>query len=214
MALIARDAEKLTPAADEVRAAGATDALVSVCDVADEDAVAALVDRVVEQFGLLDILVNNAGVMSTEPLIELEERDWRRVLDVDLMGTVHCSKQALKRMSAGGAIVNVSSIHALATQPGIGPYAAAKAAVVSLTRTIALEGRHRGIRANVVLPGAIDTPFLKQNPNYKSGLHKIDPLEIGTVEDVAAVIAFLASDDARFVQGASLIVDGGRTARL
>ena len=85
---------------------------------------------------------------------------------------------------------------------------------MSLTRTIALRGRHRGIRANVMLPGAIDTPFLKQNPNYKSGLHKINPLGIGTVEDVAAVIAFLASDDARFVQGASLIVEGGRTARL
>ena len=214
VALVARDAEKLARAAEQVRAAGAPDTLIAVCDVADESAVAALFERVVERFGSVDVLVNNAGVMSTEPLVELTARDWRRVLDVDLMGTVHCSKQALLRMGAGGAIVNVSSIHALATAPGIGPYAAVKAAMVSLTRTAALEGRERGVRANVVLPGAIDTPFLKQNPNYESGVQKIEPHELGTPEDVAAAIVFLASDDARFIQGASLVVDGGRTAKL
>ena len=106
------------------------------------------------------------------------------------------------------------AFHAFATSPGIGPYAAAKAALDSLTRTITIEGRERGIRANSVLPGAIETPFLHTNPNVDSGDESLDPHELGTVDDVAAAIAFLASDEARFVQGTTLVVDGGRTCRL
>jgi NAD(P)-dependent dehydrogenase (short-subunit alcohol dehydrogenase family) len=117
-------------------------------------------------------------------------------------------------MKHGGAIVNVSSIHAVATEPLIAPYAAAKAALVSLTRSAALEGKPKGIRVNVVLPGAIDTPMLQSNPNVESGVERVSSDEVGTPEDVAAAIAFLASSEAAFIRGAELRVDGGRLDRL
>jgi len=93
-------------------------------------------------------------------------------------------------------------------------YAAAKAALLSLTRTAALEGKPKGIRVNAILPGAIDTPMLWENPNVKSGAETIDPADVGRPEDIAAVIAYLLSDDAQFVQGAMVRVDGGRLNRL
>jgi NAD(P)-dependent dehydrogenase (short-subunit alcohol dehydrogenase family) len=117
-------------------------------------------------------------------------------------------------MKPGGAVVNVASIHAIETEPMVAPYAAAKAALVSLTRSAALEGRPRGIRVNAVLPGAVDTPMLWDNPNVKAGIEMIDRANVGAPADIAAAIAFLASDDATFVQGAALVVDGGRLSRL
>jgi NAD(P)-dependent dehydrogenase (short-subunit alcohol dehydrogenase family) len=126
---------------------------------------------------------------------------------------VHFTKQAFLHMK-GGAIVNIASIHALVTSPLVAPYAAAKAATLSLTRSASIEGRDKGIRANVVLPGAIDTGMLWANPNVKSGAEKIDPKDVGKPEDVAAAVAFLASDDAAFITGTALRVDGGRLDRL
>ena len=117
-------------------------------------------------------------------------------------------------MQPGGAIVNVASIHAVVTSPLVAPYAAAKAAMLSLTRSAALEGKPKGIRTNVVLPGAIDTPMLWDNPNIKSGVEVIDRADVGRPEDVAATVAYLASDDAQFMQGAEVRVDGGRLAQL
>jgi len=110
--------------------------------------------------------------------------------------------------------VNVSSIHAVETTPHVASYAAAKAAVVSLTRSAALEGKPRGIRVNCVLPGAVDTPMLWSNPNVVSGVEQVDRAYVGRPEDVAALIAYLASDDAAFVQGAQVRADGGRLDRL
>lgn len=117
-------------------------------------------------------------------------------------------------MQPWGSIVNISSIHAVETSSLVAPYAASKAALNSLTRSTALEGKPLHIRVNAVLPGAIDTPMLRDNPNVKSGVEKIDPAEVGRTEDVAATVAYLASDDAAFVQGAEVRVDGGRLARL
>src|SRR4051794_14764115 len=117
-------------------------------------------------------------------------------------------------MKSGGAIVNVSSIHAEETEPLVAPYAAAKTALLSLTRSAALEGKPKGIRVNAVLPGAIDTPMLWDNPNVRSGAEVIDKTRVGSPDDVAAAIAFLAGDDAGFVDGAGLRVDGGRLVRL
>jgi NAD(P)-dependent dehydrogenase (short-subunit alcohol dehydrogenase family) len=117
-------------------------------------------------------------------------------------------------MERGGAIVNVSSVHAVETTPLVAAYAAAKAALVSLTHTAAIEGKDKGLRVNAVLPGAIDTPMLWNNPNVKSGLEVIHKTEVGTPADVARAIVFLASPDAHFIQGAALNVDGGRLSRL
>jgi meso-butanediol dehydrogenase/(S,S)-butanediol dehydrogenase/diacetyl reductase len=209
-----REAEKAAQAADEVKQAGAPEAWGAACDVSEEQQVDACVRQTMKRFGRLDCLVNNAGMMIFKPIDQLTGDDWRRVLSVDLMGAFFFIQQAFRTMGKGGAIVNVSSIHAIETEPLVAPYAAAKAALVSLTRSAAIEGAARGIRVNAVLPGAVDTPMLWDNPNVKSGAETIDRSKVGSPDDLAAAIAFLASDEARFVQGAALVVDGGRLDRL
>ncbi len=197
-----------------VKAAGAPDVWGILCNVAVEAQVIATVAGTLDRFGRLDVIVNNAGLMQFKPLEELTGDDWLRILNVDLLGAFYFTKQAFLHMKPGGSIVNVSSIHAIETEPLVSPYAAAKAAVLSLTRSSALEGKPKGLRINAVLPGAIDTPMLWNNPNVKSGVEKIDRADVGKPEDVAATIAYLASDDAAFVQGAEVRIDGGRLDRL
>jgi NAD(P)-dependent dehydrogenase (short-subunit alcohol dehydrogenase family) len=211
---IGLDPGRTESAAQQARGAGAPEAWGAVCDVADEAAVERTVAEALRRFGRLDVVVNNAGMMLFKPLQDYTGADWQRVLGVDLMGAVHFTRLGFLHMGKGGAIVNVASVHAAMTTPLVAPYAAAKAAVLSLTRSASIEGRDKGIRANAVLPGAVDTPMLWENPNVKSGAEKIDPKDVGKPEDIAAAIAFLASDDARFVTGAALNVDGGRLAKL
>ena len=205
---------KAEDAAQLAKAAGAGDAFGQACDVSDERQVEATVRTTLERFGSLDVVVNNAGLMIFRPLVEITSDDWRRILGVDLMGAFFFIREAFRHMTHGGAIVNVSSIHAIETTPLVAPYATAKAALLSLTRSAAIEGTAKNIRVNAVLPGAIDTPMLWDNPNVKSGAEKVDPQAVGKAEDVADVIVFLASDEARFVQGANVRVDGGRLTRL
>jgi meso-butanediol dehydrogenase / (S,S)-butanediol dehydrogenase / diacetyl reductase len=208
------DQQKGNDAAEQVKSAGAPDAFASVCNVALESNVEATVTQTFERFGRLDIVVNNAGLMVFKPIVEQTGDDWLKILNVDLLGAFYFTKQAFLRMKPGGAIVNVSSIHAEETEPLVASYAAAKSALLSLTRSAALEGKPLGIRINAILPGAVDTPMLWDNPNVKSGEEKINPADVGKAEDIAATIAYLASDDAKFVQGAALRVDGGRLDRL
>jgi NAD(P)-dependent dehydrogenase (short-subunit alcohol dehydrogenase family) len=214
VAAVGLDPGRTERAAQQAREAGAPEAWGVVCDVADEAAVERTVAEALRRFGRLDVVVNNAGMMLFKPLQDYTGADWQRVLGVDLMGAVHFTRLAFLHMAKGGAIVNVASVHAAMTTPLVAPYAAAKAAVLSLTRSASIEGRDKGIRANAVLPGAVDTPMLWENPNVKAGVEKIDPKDVGKPEDIAAAIAFLASDDARFVTGAALAVDGGRLAKL
>ncbi|HEU4742793.1 MAG TPA: SDR family NAD(P)-dependent oxidoreductase [Meiothermus sp.] len=209
-----RDTDAAQKAAEAVKQAGAPEVWAASCDVSDESQVTACVAGTLERFQRLDVVVNNAGLMTFKPLIELAAEDWRRVLGVDLLGAFFFIREAFQHMKSGGAVVNVSSIHALETEPMVAPYAAAKAALVSLTRSAAIEGKPRGIRVNAVLPGAVDTPMLWENPNVKAGVERVDPNVVGKPEDIATAIAFLASSEARFVQGAALVVDGGRLDRL
>jgi NAD(P)-dependent dehydrogenase (short-subunit alcohol dehydrogenase family) len=204
----------LDAAVPQVQQAGAPEVLPCVCNVAVEDQVVATVQATLAKFGRLDVIINNAGLMQFKALEQLTGDDWQRVLNVDLLGTFYFIKQAFLHMKPGGTVVNVSSIHAIETEALVTPYAAAKAAVLSLTRSAAIEGSPKGIRINAVLPGAIDTPMLWDNPNVKSGVEKINPSDVGKPEDVAATIAYLASDDSAFVQGAELRVDGGRLDHL
>jgi NAD(P)-dependent dehydrogenase (short-subunit alcohol dehydrogenase family) len=206
--------DKAETAAKEVRNAGAPDALAVACNVAEEAEVEAAVTQTLEKFGRIDVVVNNAGLMVFSPIEKLTTDDWLGVLRVDLLGAFYFTKQAFLHMKDGGAIVNVSSIHAEETEPLVAPYAAAKAALLSLTRSASLEGKEKGIRVNAILPGAVDTPMLWENPNVKSGQEKIEMHDVGKPEDIAAVIAYLASDDAAFVQGAQVRVDGGRLDHL
>lgn len=184
------------------------------CDVSKEEDVRRTVAAAVEKFGGLHVVVNNAGLMIFKSLQEHTEEDWLKVLRVDLLGAFYFTKAAFVTMKSGGAIVNVSSIHAVETTPLVTSYAAAKAAMLSLTRSASIEGKAKGIRVNAVLPGAVDTPMLWENPNIKSGLEQIDRADVGKAEDVAAAIAYLASADAAFIDGAALRVDGGRLGRL
>ncbi|MFD1788559.1 SDR family NAD(P)-dependent oxidoreductase [Sphingomonas floccifaciens] len=185
------------------------------CDVGDEPQVAAAASATISRFGRLDVIVNNAGLMTFKTLAELTAEDWLEVLRVDLLGAALFTKQAFLHMGEdGGAIINIASVHAVETSANIGPYSAAKAGMLSLTRTTAIEGRDRRIRANALLPGAIDTPMLWENPNLKSGAEVLDRRDVGQPADVAAAVTFLASDNARFITGAALAVDGGRLAKL
>ncbi|MFC4456224.1 SDR family oxidoreductase [Deinococcus sonorensis] len=207
-------ADQAQAAAEKAKAAGAQDALALACDVSDEQQVQACVRQTVERFGGLDVVVNNAGLMTFKPIVELSGADWSRVLGVDLLGSFYFIREAFRVMKPGGSVVNVSSIHAVETSPLVAPYAAAKAAVLSLTRTAAIEGSPLGIRVNAVLPGAVNTPMLWDNPNVRSGAEQVDRSMVGEPEDLAAAVAFLASTEARFVQGAALVVDGGRLDHL
>ena len=112
------------------------------------------------------------------------------------------------------AIINVSSIHAVETTPNVATYATAKSALLSLRHSASVEGKPKNIRVNAVLPGAIDTSMLWDNPNVKAGLEKIEMTDVGKPEDIADIIAYLASDEAAFVQGAAIRADGGRLDRL
>ena len=208
------DKDTLHKALPILKAAGAPEVWGSVCNVGIEAQVEATMQGTLKRFGRVDVIVNNAGRMEFIALEKLTGEDWLRILSVDLLGAFYFTKQAFLHMKPGGSLVNVSSIHAVETQPLVAPYAAAKAALLSLTRSSALEGKPKGIRVNAVLPGAIDTPMLWENPNVKSGAEKIDRADVGKPEDVAMTIAYLASEEAAFVQGAEVRVDGGRLARL
>ena len=202
-------------AAAKLTAAGGGAAIGIACDVGSEEQVEAAVRTTVERFGRIDVIVNNAGLMTFKTLAEFTGDDWLKVLRVDLLGAAFFTRQAFLHFGEkGGAIVNIASVHAVETSANAAPYSAAKAGLLSLTRTTSIEGRDVNIRANAVLPGAIDTPMLWENPNVKSGAETIDKRDVGTPEDVAAAVAFLASDDARFITGTTLAVDGGRLAKL
>ena len=206
--------DAIDKAVEQVKGAGAPDAVGAICDVSDEAAVQAAVHTALVRYGDLNVVVNNAGLMTFKALQDFDHDDWLKVLSVDVMGAAHFTRQALLHMPPGGAIVNIASVHAVMTTPNVAPYAASKAALLSLTRSTAIEGKAKGIRANAVLPGAIDTPMLWSNPNLKSGAEKLDPKDVGKPENIAAAVAFLASSDAAFITGVGLPVDGGRLAQL
>jgi NAD(P)-dependent dehydrogenase (short-subunit alcohol dehydrogenase family) len=204
--------ESLREAADSLKQPGRI--LRSVCDVSKEEEVKATFEQAIAKFNSVDIVVNNAGLMIFKKLEEHTTEDWQRILNVDLLGAFYFIKYSFLNMRSGGSIINISSIHALETTPMVATYAAAKAALLSLTRSAAIEGKEKGIRVNAILPGAIDTPMLWENPNIKAGLEQVSKDSVGKPEDIASVVAFLSSSDAEFVQGAFVEVDGGRLNRL
>lgn len=214
IALVDLHEDRAKSAAEGLKQAGAADAIGVGCDVSNEQQVESACHAVLERFGQLDVVVNNAGLMTFKAITDLTGADWIRILHVDLLGAFYFTKQAFLAMKQGGAVVNVSSVHAVETEPLVAPYAAAKAALLSFTRSAALEGAPRKVRVNAILPGAVDTPMLWENPNVKAGVEKIDPNDVGKPSEIAEVIAFLASPAASFVQGAAVRVDGGRLSRL
>jgi meso-butanediol dehydrogenase/(S,S)-butanediol dehydrogenase/diacetyl reductase len=198
--------------------AGRGVALAQPVDVSDAAAVEGLVAAAVARFGRLDVMVNNAGIGSVGRAPELPLEEWRRTLAVDLDSVFYGCRAAIPRLRAagGGAIVNTASVSGLAGDPLLAAYNAAKGGVVNLTRAVALDHAREGIRCNAVCPGATDTPLARgilENAALAAEFRRLIPLgRIARAEEVAAAIAFLASDDAAYITGTTLVVDGGLTA--
>ncbi|WP_434620169.1 SDR family NAD(P)-dependent oxidoreductase [Arthrobacter sp. A5] len=196
-------------------------AVVHEVDVRSTSSVDAFAQRAVDEFGRLDIAVANAGILRNSRLQDLTDERWAAMLDVDLTGVLRTLRAGAARMADGGAMVAVSSIAGgVYGWEGHAHYAAAKAGVLGLIRSVAAELGPVGIRANVVIPGLIETPQSLDSVNSlgPEGLERagldIPWGRVGQPEEVASVIAFLTSDDARYVTGQSLIVDGGLTIKM
>jgi len=179
------------------------------CDVGNSADVQAAVKSAVDRWGRIDVLVNNAAMMTFLPVVDLPEADWDKVLAVNLKSVFMFCKYSIPHMPQHSAIVNTSSVHAHETEAGVGRYAASKGGMEALVRVLALELEKKKIRINCVAPGAVDTPMLWNNPNVKSGKEKIQGA-VGKPQDIAAAICFLASDEARFINGTTLVADGAR----
>jgi NAD(P)-dependent dehydrogenase (short-subunit alcohol dehydrogenase family) len=189
-------------------------------DVSSDADVSAAIEHSVAKFGTIDILVNNAGIDVSGMVPELSVTDWDRTLAVNLKGAFLFSKHVIPHMRGrGGAIVNISSVHAFVSYEGYAAYDAAKAGLIALTRTLALDHGRDGIRVNAVCPGYISTPmtdeWFQSQPDPEATLKQVlsfHPLgRIGTPRDIADAALFLASDASAFISGTSLVVDGAMT---
>ncbi|MFS0557769.1 SDR family NAD(P)-dependent oxidoreductase [Brevibacillus sp. 179-C9.3 HS] len=203
--------------AEELNQAG-FDALFVKTDVTKEDEVKNMVSVTVEKYGKVDVLFANAGIAKDAPGHLLSMDDWQRTIDINLTGVFLCDKYVIEQMLAqgtGGAIVNCGSIHSHAGKAGVTAYSSAKGGVKLLTQTLGITYAKQGIRVNAVCPGYIDTPLIAGRDEaiteHLIGLHPMGRL--GKPEEVAKAVLFLASDDASFVTGTSLLVDGGYTAQ-
>jgi 3-oxoacyl-[acyl-carrier protein] reductase len=196
-----------------VEAAGAPRARLYRFDVADPAACARALDEVVSEFGALHILVNNAGIAVDQLLMRLKDEDWKRQLDVNLTGAFHLIRAATRPMmkARGGVIVNLTSVVGEMGNAGQAAYSATKAGLIGLTKSVARELASRNVRVNAVAPGYIDTDMTAAVPEAaRQKLAEMIPLgRLGSVEDVAAAVAWLCSDQASYVTGEVLRVNGG-----
>jgi len=210
--LAARNEEKLAALASEIEAAGGESLAVKM-DVADAEQVKAGFKQVIETFGRLDILVNNAAVTRDGLAMRMKKEDWEAVLQTNLTGAHFCIQQALPTMmkARAGRIINISSVVAQSGNAGQANYVAAKAGLIGLTKAIAIEIASRGITVNAVAPGFIETPMTDVLADkVKEELKTRIPLgRMGSPRDVASAIVFLASDEAGYITGHVLNVNGG-----
>lgn len=190
------------------------EALFVRADMREPPEIEALVEHTVDEYGSIDVLINNAGVQTETTAGEATMEDWEFVVETDFRSFWLCVKHAVEHMPAGGTILNMSSNHAYLTMPGLFPYNAVKAGINGMTRALALELGLVGITVNTINPGWIEIARTRDDLGdeyeYTERIHPVGRL--GTPADVAGVASFLASNDAGFVTGESILVDGGRTA--
>jgi len=205
-------AEPLESVATEIRSKN-RQSLAVTADVSSTEDVNRLVETTVGKLGKIDILVNNAGVTRDQLIMRMSDEDWDTVLDIDLKSAFLCTRATVRHMikQRWGRIINIASITGLVGNPGQANYASAKAGVIGLTRSIAKEVASRGITVNAIAPGAIDTPMTQRlDENQRQEFLKRIPLGyFGSPNDVAEAVAFLASEEARYITGQVLNVDGG-----
>ena len=203
--------------ADEIKNNGG-EALALKLDVTNKVEVDQVFDEAVKQFGRLDILVNNAGIYSPKPFMEMTEEEWDRTININLKGEFLCAHRAAKEMAKNnwGRIINIASI--ASGQVGVGiaggaHYTASKGGIIGMSETLAIELAPLGITVNVIAPGAIDTPMVQaaQMPKdvMDAMLARVPLKRIGRPEEISAAVVFLASEEASYVTGATLHVDGG-----
>ncbi len=207
---------------EDLIAAGYRALFVQV-DITRESEVQQAIQHTVETFGGLNILVNNAGKDFNFDATTMTEADWYMAMDVDVKGVWLCCKYAIPQLlkQGGGAIVNIASVHARATSPNYFPYGAAKSAVVGLTRSLALDYGPHNIRVNAICPGWVLSDaianWLKAQPNpqvTEAHIVSLQPVRrIGDPMEIANLVAFVASDEASYITGAELVIDGGLTAQ-
>ena len=204
--------EKAEETASEIAALGVKSKAIGG-NVARSDEAVAMIDAAVAELGKLDILVNNAGITRDNLMMRMKDEDWDLVLDVNLKGSFNCAKAALKHMSKArsGRIINIASVVGAMGNAGQANYVASKAGLIGLTKTIAREYSSRGVTANAVAPGFIDTAMTQALPEkVREELMKQIPLaRLGTADDVAGAVKFLASDSAAYITGQVIHVNGG-----
>ena len=221
---IRADAAELV--ASEIRAAGGSTRTQQL-DVAEESQVKSAIEQVAAAEGRLDILVNNAGVSHVGNILETSLEDWERLISVNARGVFLCSKYAVAQMvaqnPAGGILVNIASVAGMIAVDRRFPYSATKGAVISMTRSIAIDFVTQGIRCNAICPGTVHTPFVEgylarnfagREDEVRQQMHARQPIgRMGRPDEIAYAALYLASDEAAFVTGSTLVIDGGWTAK-
>jgi glucose 1-dehydrogenase len=214
VALLGRSDDEGWRVENELRALakkhGVAESVYLHADVSDSGQVRTAISAVTDRWHQIHVLVNNAAIMLFGALLDMDEADWDKTMAINLKGPFLLAKYVIPVMPPQAAIINISSVHAVATDTHSTAYSASKGGLEAFTRALALECYPRHIRVNALRLGAVDTDMLWKNPDVRSGAEKVDLHEVATPEEIADLTLFLASQRARFLSGTVLTADGGR----